>query len=339
MTQIARSAVFIGFDSLCRQHGLNPHELLRRCGLDPLVLRRHDLYVPYGRFAQALNLAALEGSAANFGLQLSAYHEYLVLGPFGLLLAQADSFAEVLKLTQQYVHLHAQGITLRVTGQGEHLRVEYQLQLDDPVDRRQLIELGLGVVQHSMQRLFKADWQPRQLLIGHACLSEPAVYQRVFACPILFEQACNTFVLAADALELKPREQRTQLKSHLISQYAYDQPAPADRVSQIRAVLQSILSTGEVTLPVVARLLGLHPRSLQQHLQHSGETFRRILEQVRYAEAQQQLRLSNQSITDLALGLGYADETAFSRAFKRWSGMPPRRWRQQHSPFPGPDRS
>ncbi|WP_392603271.1 hypothetical protein [Stutzerimonas sp. CQPMC-PStu] len=61
MTQIARSAVFIGFDSLCRRHGLNPHELLRRCELDPLVLRRPDLYVPYARFAQALNLAAAEG--------------------------------------------------------------------------------------------------------------------------------------------------------------------------------------------------------------------------------------------------------------------------------------
>lgn len=329
MTQIARSAVFIGFDSLCRQHGLNPHELLRRCGLDPLVLRRPDLYVPYARFAQVLNLAAAEGAVANFGLQLSAYHDYLVFGPFGLLLAQADSFAEVLKLTQQYVHLHAQGIVLHSVAQGAQLRVEYHLRLDEPVDRRQLLELGLGVVQRSMQRLFREDWQPQQLLIGHACLSEPQVYQQVFGCPLQFEQPCSAFVVAAGTPELKPREQRSQLKSHLISQYAYGQPLPSDRVGQIRLVLQSILSTGEASLAVVARLLGQHPRSLQQALQGQGESFRGILDQVRYAEAQQQLRLSTQSLTDLALCLGYADESAFSRAFKRWSGVSPRHWRQR----------
>ena len=77
--------------------------------------------------------------------------------------------------------------------------------------------------------------------------------------------------------------------------------------------------------------LGRHPRSLPLALQAQGQSFRRVLDQVCYAEAQQQLRLSAQSITDLALRLGYADETAFSRAFKRWSGHAPQAWRKQHS--------
>ena len=329
MTQIARSAVFVGYDSLCRQHGIIPQQLIRRCGLDPVVLRRQDLYVPYARFAQALNLAALEGSAANFGLQLSAYHDYLVLGPFGLLLAQAESFAEVLKLTQQFVHLHAQGISLNVEPLGDKLRVEYRLQLHDTVDQRQLLELGLGVVHRSMQRLFHHQWQPEGVLLNHACLSEPAIYQQVFACPVRFEQPLSGFVADATLSKLRPVEQRSQLKSHLLAEYTYGQALPMDIVSQIRFTLQSILSTGEASLAVVARLLDRHPRSLQLALQQQGQSFRSLLDQVRYAEAQQQLRLSAQSITDLALGLGYADETAFSRAFKRWSGQAPQHWRKQ----------
>src|SRR5690554_2966491 len=143
MTQIARSTVFIGFDTLCRAYGVNPHQLLLECGLDPLVLRRSDLHVPYARFAQALSLAAAEGNCPTFGLQLSEYHDYLVFGPFGLLLSQADSFSEALKMTQQYVHLHAQGITLIKREEHEHLEVEYRLQLSEMVDLRQLLELGL----------------------------------------------------------------------------------------------------------------------------------------------------------------------------------------------------
>ena len=107
-------------------------------------------------------------------------------------------------------------------------------------------------------------------------------------------------------------------------------------MAQIAFVLQSILTTGEARLPVVARLLGRHPRLLQQDLQAQGRTFREVLDQVRYGEAQQQLRHGAQSITELALQLGYADESAFSRAFKRWSGVSPRAWRSAVDPFAAP---
>ena len=311
MTQIARSAVFIGFDSLCRQHGLNPHALLQQCQLDPLLLRRQDLYLPYARFAQVLSLAAAQAECPSFGL----------------LLAQAESFADVLKLTQQYVHLHAQGIALQARLDRQHLQVEYRLQLQENVDQRQLLELGLGVVHRSMQSLFGEQWQLRQLLIRHACQGQPSDYQHFFNCPVLFEQPLTALVADPATATLRPLEQRQQLKSHLLQQYAQRHQLVDDLATRIRFVLQSILSTGEASLPVVARLLDKHPRSLQQALHAQGLNFRRLLDEVRYAEARQQLRQSNQSITDLALHLGYADETAFSRAFKRWSGQAPQPWR------------
>jgi AraC-like DNA-binding protein len=328
MTQIARSAVFIGFDSLCRDNGLNPYDVLKRCALDPVVLRRRDLYVPYARFAQALSLAATESGNHLFGLQLSRYHDYLVLGPFGLLLAQAESFPEVLKLTQKYVHLHAQGIELSVVERAETLEVRYAVALRERVDQRQLLELGMGVVHRSLASLFGDVWRPRRVDLSHEAQTEVSHYQAFFGCEVVFAQPHNAFSAEPAIIHQRPVEQRNQLKSHLIGQFTDADSAPQDVVAQTSFVLESILSTGEASLPVVARLLGRHPRMLQQALQAQGQTFRQVLDQVRYSEAQQQLRHSEQSITELALQLGYADETAFSRAFKRWSGKSPRAWRQ-----------
>jgi len=327
--QIARSAVFIGFDSLCREQGLNPHDVLLRCGLDPLLLRRPDLHLPYARFAQALNFAAENGRCPDFGLRLSEYHDYLVLGPFGLLLSQAESFTEVLKLTQQYVHLHAQGIVLSARQAEQYLEVEYRLHLQESADLRQLLELGLGVVHRSMRSLFGDQWQPLRVSMRHTCMGQAADYERFFGCPVLFEQPIDSIQASAQTLGLRPLEQRPQLKSHLLEEYAHRHQVPADLASQVRLILQSILPTGEARLKVVARLLERHPRSLQQALQSQSLSFRELLDEVRYSEARQQLQLSNQSITDLALHLGYADETAFSRAFRRWSGQAPRQWREQ----------
>lgn len=329
MSHIARSAVFIGFDKLCHEYGLNPHSLLMRCGLDPLVLRHPDLYLPYARFAQALTLAAQEGNCPDFGLRLSEHHDYLVLGPFGLLLSQAENFNEVLKLTQQYVHLHAQGISFNARQHDRHLNVEYRLELPEAADLRQLLELGLGVVHRSMRSLFGQQWHPLTVSVRHACIGQAEDYAEFFGCPVLFEQPLDGIEVSSQILELRPLEQRPQLKAHLLAEYAYRHRVPADLANRVRLILQSILPTGEARLEVVARLLDQHPRSLQHALQNQALSFRQLLDEVRYSEARQQLQLSHQSITDLALHLGYADETAFSRAFKRWSGQPPRLWRNQ----------
>ena len=145
----------------------------------------------YARFAQVLSLAAAESGNPLFGLQLSRYHDYLVLGPFGLLLAQADSFAEVLKLTQNYVHLHAQGIQLSCIEQGETLEVRYALALSERVDCRQLLELGLGVVHRSLNSLFDSAWRPSRLSFQHAAQAPQECYAEFFPCEVCFAQPHN----------------------------------------------------------------------------------------------------------------------------------------------------
>lgn len=331
MSELARSAVFVGFESLCRKNGLNPLALLRQCGIDPLVLRRPDLYVRYARVAQVLTLAAELSGNFQFGLHLSQQREYLVFGAFGLLLSQAESFPDLIKITQKYAHLHAQGIALTTVEQPRELEVRYAVRLSEPVDLRQLVELGMGVVYRAAKALFTESWAPRRVSLQRSLPVDPQVYEDFFQAPVLFAQGYNAFHVDRAILTMRPSEQRAQLKTHLISQYIDVSEHSQDVVAQCAAILQSILPTGEATLAAVAGLLGLHPRQLQKILQRRGSSFRQLLEQVRFQEAQQQLRYSRLPITELALNLGYADETAFSRAFKRWSGCAPREWRRRQT--------
>ncbi len=330
MLERARSAVFIGFESLCRKNQLNAHQLLQRCGIDPLVLRRSDLWVDYARVADVLNLAARESGNQQFGLQLSQQRNYLVFGSFGLLLSQAESFQDLIRITNKYSHLHAPGIQLQEHLFGDQVALEYRLQLSKEVDLRQLIELGMGVVYRAAQALFKEAWQLSKVTFTCPKPSNNQCYMDFFRAPVLFNQPLTAFYANADILHIQPSQQRAQLKTHLIEQFASQQGyAREDYAAHTKMILQSVLATGEATLPVVASLLNIHPRQLQTQLRQAGRSFRELLDEVRFNEARLQLSHSAISLTDLALGLGYADETAFSRAFKRWSGVAPRQWRQQ----------
>ena|SRR5699024_3127581 len=333
--QSARSAVFVGFEALCRQHQLNAHTLLRECGLDPIVLRRQDLLVDYARVGQVLNLAAERSGHQQFGLQLSQQRDYLVFGPFGLLLSQAESVHDLVRITNQYAHLHVTGIRLHAEEKGEDVLLHYHLSLAGLVDQRQLIELGVGVVFRAAQLFFAQHWQPHYVTFSHAEPSTTEVYERIFNVPVLFAQQHNSIAGDKTILTAKPSEQRHLLKHYLTREYsAAESNISIDYVGRCQQVLRSLLATGEANLNTVASILDIHPRQLQIKLRNKGVQFRTLLETLRFEEAKQQLTLTNIRITDLALSLGYADETAFSRAFKRWSGMAPQRWRQQQEKPP-----
>lgn len=330
MQERARSAVFIGFETLCRKNNLNAHSLLQRCGIDPLLLRRNDLFVEYARVAEVLSLAAHESGNQQFAIQLSQQRDYLVFGPFGLLLSQAESFADLLRITNKYAHLHAPGIHLQEHYLGDDVALEYQLHLSKNVDLRQLVELGMGVVYRAAQALFREAWQLSKVTFTYPEPSNSEFYAEFFQAPVFFAQPLTALYANASILRLQPSEQRSQLKTHLIAQFASQQGyAREDYTAHTRIIIQSVLATGEASVSVVANLLNIHPRQLQTELQQRNSSFRALLDEVRYSEAQLQLTHSTINITDLALSLGYADATAFSRAFKRWSGLSPRQWRQQ----------
>jgi AraC-like DNA-binding protein len=76
--------------------------------------------------------------------------------------------------------------------------------------------------------------------------------------------------------------------------------------------------------------MGMHPKKLQRLLKTQGTTYRDLLENVRKKEALRMIDTSNLSLTDLALQLGYAELSIFSRNFKHWFGMSPSEWREKH---------
>ncbi len=326
----ARSAVFIGFETLCRKHNTNAHALLQECGLDPILLRRQDLLVDYARVGEVLNLAAKRTGNEQFGLALSQQRDYLVFGPFGLLLSQSENLRDLVRITNQYAHLHAPGIRLALREQANEVIISYHLHLPELTDHRQLIELGVGVMYRAAGLFFRDVWPPHCVTFAHEAPKNVALYQRVFQVPVLFSQAQHAIFCSKEVLHQTPSEQRELIKSHLLQQFStQDTRVPQDYPGRVKQVAESLLATGEVSLEKIAKVMAMHPRLLQQKLQAENTSFRALLTEVRFEKAQQQLLHTQVRIADLALSLGYADETSFSRAFKRWSGLSPRVWRQQ----------
>jgi AraC-like DNA-binding protein len=93
---------------------------------------------------------------------------------------------------------------------------------------------------------------------------------------------------------------------------------------QVQAKLIQLLPSGEVDESSIARALNLSLRSMQRKLKARGVSFRKLLDDTRRQLAEQYLKDSTLSVSEIAYLLGFAEVSSFSRAFRRWTGHAPR---------------
>lgn len=91
---------------------------------------------------------------------------------------------------------------------------------------------------------------------------------------------------------------------------------------RVRDVLARDLSGGEPTVQAIAKKLALSPRTLQRQLSGEGTTYQEVLDGLRAELAKKHLARGI-GVTEVAFLLGYADGSAFARAFRRWYGKAP----------------
>lgn len=97
----------------------------------------------------------------------------------------------------------------------------------------------------------------------------------------------------------------------------------------VRAAIAASLSHGDASLERTARQLGMSPRSLQRHLAEAGTSYSEIVVEVRLDTACHLLLETNERISDIALRLGYAGASSFSRIFMRLMKVQPVIYRRQ----------
>jgi AraC-like DNA-binding protein len=108
-----------------------------------------------------------------------------------------------------------------------------------------------------------------------------------------------------------------------------------DFPGQVRSVLRTALVTGNAGADQVAALFSMHSRTLSRRLDAFGVSFQELVDEGRFEIARQMLEDSAMEVGQIASLLDYADPSAFTRAFRRWSGTTPGRWRAEagHAPY------
>ncbi|MDX8351018.1 AraC family transcriptional regulator [Cognatiyoonia sp. IB215182] len=159
-------------------------------------------------------------------------------------------------------------------------------------------------------------------------------HERYLDCPVDFDADHNALLFSKASL-VQPNilgdEGITKfLVSHLDQELAGIDDTPTLQ-AQIKGEIARALSEGLPKMADIARRLGLSARSFHRRLAEQGMSFQTLTEETRREIAIAMLRDDRYALAEIAFLTGYSEQSAFNRAFKRWTGVTPAAYRKSHS--------
>ena len=213
---------------------------------------------------------------------------------------------------------------------GEVLRVSWHCPLVGEPGRFLTEAAITGWVTFARQ-LVSGPSAPLRVCFRHACMADPARYQAHFSCPVEFGAGFNGVELSPALLALPLTHADPglgELMEREARQLMADYDSRANLIAAVRRELYQLLGEGEPGLEQVAARLGMAERTLQERLRQQGSSFKELVDGLRRTLAELYLQDRRLTLTDIALLLGFAEQSSFTRAFRRWFGQSPARYRQ-----------
>ncbi len=323
---LVRAASLTGFSDLVAGYGGDPAALLSAAGLpaDTLDPVNEDRYISHRRFEQLLQLAADSLDRPLIAVELGSRQELSMLGVLGFVMRQAPTIGAALAELQRYFHLQARGSAVVLEPAGSTVGLRFVV---DESHRLASIargaELCLSAGHAIMRTLCGTAWQPLEVRFAHKPAAPAWAYRRVFAAPVAFDALDNTLSFPAATLDVVLDAADEKLGRILHRYLDVLDSSYSDDTARVRHLIRRALASGNCSADSVAAFMGMHRRTLHRVLRAEGTTFRQLTREVREDIAIRSLRDTAIPVTLLADMLGYAEPSAFTRAFRRWTGRTP----------------
>ncbi|NHO87766.1 AraC family transcriptional regulator [Pseudoteredinibacter isoporae] len=269
----------------------------------------------------------------GFGLKTGAGVSPVNIDVLGIAMQSSATLRESFSLVQKYQRLISDGGRFQMLpGERETWVVYHPCQGQLAFSPYQ-IEAVLAAVVGFNTWISGSKICPIRVQFSQSQLSSYGDYQRVFNCPVEFEQAFSGLLISNDILD-RPLPQADPVLAQIHEQYSSSRLTELENDSIVLDLRQWIKSRVGETLPrrtEAARMLGISERTLARRLDAQGFTFKEMLDEVRRELALVAVRESRKPLAEIAQSLGFAESSTFYRAFRRWTGLPPARWLKQQA--------
>lgn len=308
-------------------------DFLRSLGVDPLDVRSPDRRVPLETYLMIQDAAADVTRDPCFGLHMGEYAEAGSWSILGYMMMNCKTLEQAFEKSRRYMRIIGNLIEGRVEAGSNTIKAIYFTPAHAPDMSRHCFEAAFSSSVRMMRTLTGTRLSPLEVGLVYPAPASISEYERIFDCPVRFGQKENYLKIDPEILGT-PILMANEGLLQYFENYAQDFLAEMDRkhehASAVTRIILSSLDDEALSIEKVAARMSISVRTLQNRLEEEGVLFSELLRDIRQRLAQKYL-YENYSVEEITYLLGFSEPSVFRKAFKKWSGVTPKEYRQRAS--------
>ncbi len=308
--------------------GLERAELLNEVDLSESQLRESGQLIPTGVYDQLFTMAQTKLNNPMLGFEFGQQIEPDRWGVLGYIAYTSPTFAEALASQRKYQSLVGNLGTPTTEEQGDSLLLRWIP--SSPCSHHTVEEILTGWIALA-RKLAIQPTQVEAVYFSHACQGDIAVYHDYFNCELYFNHDFNGMLINKTLLDI-PLGKYDPNINRLLCSHAEQQISQLVEQLPIETITQFIgnqLPRGVPDIADAASSLHMSVRTLQRKLAEHELSFSGLVDSIRQDLAIRYLKDTETKAVYISQMLGFSEQSAFQRAFKRWTGSTPKQYRDQ----------
>jgi AraC-like DNA-binding protein len=300
-------------------------------GLSPRVLDDGTARIDGRQFVAFLDRAARLAQDGIFGLHMGQSYDLRASGLPAYTTLASGTMEQGFRNAIRYGAMNDTGARYALVTEGDGVRFEIESEDAQLRVSRHASEFKMAFIVAGMRRWIDEGFRPVGLRFAHLRVSSCREVERFFGCPVEFGCACTEMLLSPEQLALPVQGADPYLLSVLTRHADELMAARGPRQAAFRAKVERLaLAALPRRVPTAGELaaeLGVGERTFARRLAAEGVSFRQVFDDLRRDLARSYLADPELTLSEIAYLLGYAEQSAFTSAFRRWTGQSPRRYR------------
>ena len=310
-----------------RQQGRNVDKILGEAGLDLRTVNREGGRIPWLGQARLLEIAARELDDVCYGVHLAARVDIRDADLIAYLGLASRTLGDALANLARYVRVFTEAARLDLSTDDGAVIVGFIPAEPSYFHQRQQTEFTVGVFLHAYRAFTGRNIVPLEVSFIHDRREKLGEVARLFGCKVNYRQDQARLVLKAKdmAIPIATGDDRLLkiLRAYCETILEARGTNEAGLLQKVERHIMDLLPKGAARAKVVAAELGMSERTLTRRLADARTSFNELVDGLRHQLALRYVRAPDLSLTQVAFLLGYANQPAFTSAFKRWSGKSP----------------
>lgn len=306
---------------LLERNGLDADALYLECGLDPLKLNDPRARYPLDRSRTLWRLANERIKDPCWGLAAGEVFRPTDFHALGYAFLASRTLESALLRLERYFRIVIEDVFLRIVS--DHSLTIAYVSPSAEADITPIQDTRWSVILRLCRDAYGPHLALQEVQLTHAW--QGCGYEQYFGCPVRYESDRSGLTFPIEAMRQPlPAVNRELAKTNDRILSEFDRSLTDTSItSRVRRIVMDGLSSGKPSARDVARALALAPRTLQRKLQEEGTTFQAVSDAVRKDLAVQYVQSGKYDLSEITYLTGFANPSAFSRAYKAWTGRPP----------------